>query len=110
MKATLLTAIKKDHLMGIPGLTEVLVKRLPDLAATEKGHMHRTWHNLRSTQISITNINTHPKQDNTVPCEMYCCVALADYDQKKSIPTVQVDFQFTHMMEVNTYYSHMYMT
>ena len=110
MKATLLASIKKDHLVGIPGLTETLVtKHLPDLAATEKGHMHRTQQNLRSNQKSITNVNTHPKQDNNAPCKMYCCPALADYDKKQSIPTVQVNFLFVLMMEVNTYYSHMYM-
>ena len=82
-KATLVSAIKNDHLVRIPGLTEQLVsKHLSDLSATDKGHIHRNRKIIRSTRKNIVENDVHPEFDKSAPCEMYCYAALADYNKR----------------------------
>ena len=53
--STLERAIKSSHLTSWPGLTtKLIVKKLPAVLATSKGHLRQKKQNLQSTKIKST--------------------------------------------------------
>ena len=82
-------AIENDQLLGFPGLAkEAVTKHLPPSTATVQGHLHNTRKNVRSTQ-STPNLQSTRNFDDQFPtkeanaaCELFCCAALADQNEK----------------------------
>ena len=72
-------------MLGVPGLTaENVRKYLPPSTATNKGHMHRTRKNLRSTRKfhqTKQNEDTNPPYEAQAVNEIFCFAALADSTQ-----------------------------
>ena len=86
--ATLSAAINNHQLDSFPGLTKMLLKKLPPATATYKGHMHRNRKNIQSTRSNrdallearreLEDMNPQQQVCNTQEIDMLCFAALAD--------------------------------
>ena len=85
--STVLKAIQNNQLTSFPGLTEKLLKDLPDSTATHKGHMNKNRQNVRSTRsnaadvkdarLDLQDMNHTQEACATQEVDMFCYAALA---------------------------------
>jgi len=70
-KSTFIQAIRKNHLITVPGLsTQLITKHLPKSVATSLGHQDQEAKNLRSTKnINSTLLNTPSETSTNTPSE-----------------------------------------